>query len=116
MAQNVSLARVSRRPRHPRRYAVGPYQVSGRALDPRKRGIQFGSPAPNGPSIFGERPGPYRSCALSLEVVGRFRRRFPCGHGGVQPALGAIHDTHLLRADGQAVRHDGPIQGWQPSG
>ncbi len=72
MAQNVSLARVSRRPDHPNGYAIGPYQMSGRAPDPHEWGIQFGSPTPDGLGIFGERTSLDRSCALSPEAVGCF--------------------------------------------
>ncbi len=53
MAQSVSLARASRQPHHSSRYVVGPHQASERAPEPDRRGIQFGSFALNGPSVFG---------------------------------------------------------------
>ncbi len=110
MAQGVSLARASRQPHHSSWYAFGPYQASKRAPDLDEWGIQFGPPALDGPSIFGERTDHDWLCAISSQVAGSFCRRFPRGHGGAQPALGAIHSEQILCADDQAPHCDGPIQ------
>jgi hypothetical protein len=109
MAQSVLLARASRQPNHSGGYAIGPYQVSKRAPDPDEWGIQFGFLALDGPSIFGERIDHDWSCAISSQAVGCFCRRFPRGHGGAQPALGAIHNEQILYANDQASHCDGPI-------
>ncbi len=114
MAQGVSLARAGCRPHHYGRYAVGPHQTSERAPEPDRRGIQFGSFALDGPSVFGECASHDRSCAISSQAVGHFSRRFPPGHGGAQPTLGAIHNKQILYVDDQAAHYDGLIQGQRP--
>ncbi len=93
MAENFSLARASCQPHHSSRYTVGPHQTSKRAPKPDRQGIQFESLALDGVNILGKCACRDWSCAISSEAVGRFCRRFPRGHGGVQPPLGVIHNN-----------------------
>ncbi len=109
MVQGVLLARASRQPHHSSGYAIGPYQASKCAPDPDEWGIQFGLLAFDGLSIFGERTDHDWSCAISFQAADSFCQRFPRGHGGAQPALGAIHSEQILYVDDQASHCNGPI-------
>jgi len=105
MVESVSLARARRQPHHFGRYAVQLHQANERASEPNRRGIQFGSFAFDGPSVFGKCVGHDRSCAIPSQAVGRFSGRFPPRHSGAQLTLGAIHHKQILYVDDQAAHY-----------